>query len=231
MTLLEWFKPSPEELWALMISLRVAGWCVLVTAVPGIFLGWLLARKKFRGRILLEVLIHMPLVLPPVVVGYLLLSLMGNRGPAGWLGLHVAFTWQAAVIASAVMGFPLMVRSVRLAIEMVDWRLEQAARTLGAGPLRVFFTLTLPLAFPGVVTGLILAFARSLGEFGATLIFAGNIEGQTRTLSLAVFTYAQRPDGDAQAMRLVVISIGVSFAALLLSEWLAARGRARLEGP
>lgn len=213
---------------ALLLSLRVAGWSVVIMLVPGIAVAWLLARKRFPGKVLLDALVHLPLALPPVVVGYLLLLALGRRG---WIGgaLHdywaidIAFTWKGAAIASAVMGFPLLVRGVRLAIELVDQRIEQAARTLGASPMRVFFTITLPLAMPGVVAGLMLAFARSLGEFGATITFAGNIEGMTRTLPVAIFTYTQMPGGDAPALRLALISIGVSFAALVVSELLARR--------
>ena len=167
---------------------------------------------------------HLPLVLPPVVVGYMLLLLLGRRGLIGRpLGLDVAFTWKAAAIAAAAMGFPLLVRATRLAIEMTDVRLEQAARTLGAGGLRVFFTVTLPMAAPGVLAGVVLAFARSLGEFGATITFAGNIPGATRTLPVAIYTYTQVPGGDGPALRLTVIAVVVSLAALVGSEVLARR--------
>jgi molybdate transport system permease protein len=174
--------------------------------------------------------VHLPLVLPPVVVGYLLLAVLGRRGIIGaWLheglGIDIAFTVTAAMVAAAAMGFPLLVRSVRLAIELVDVRLEQAARTLGATPWRVFMTITLPLALPGVLAGCMLAFARSLGEFGATITFAGNIQGETRTLPVAVFTSMQQVDGDAAAFRLVVVSIALSIAALVLSEVLVRRMR------
>ena len=196
--------------------------------LPGIGVAWLLARKQFYGKVLLDALIHLPLVLPPVVVGYLLLMCFGRRGwIGGWLhenfGIDIAFTWKAAAIAAAVMGFPLLVRAVRLAIELVDVRIEQAARTLGASPWRVFFTITLPLSLPGVLAGAVLAFARSLGEFGATITFAGNIEGVTRTLPVAVFTYTQVPGGDGPAMRLVLISVALSLIALVGSELLARR--------
>jgi molybdate transport system permease protein len=202
-------------------------------SVPGVAVAWLLARREFRGKVLLDALVHLPLVLPPVVVGYLLLLALGRRGWLGrWLhdalGVDVAFTWKAAALAAAVMGFPLLVRSVRLAIELVDVRLEQAARTLGAGPLRLFWTVTLPLAYPGLVTGAVLAFARSLGEFGATITFAGNIEGVSRTLPVAIYTSMQTPGGDASALRLVLISLAVSLAALLCSELMARRVRLRL---
>ena len=219
---------SPAETTALLLSVKVALWCTVITCVPGIFVGWLLARKKFIGKSLLDSLVHLPLVLPPVVPGYLLLIMLGSQGIIGkWLhqslGITIAFTWIGAVIASAVMAFPLMVRAVRLAIAQVDKGLESAAKTLGASPLRVFFTITFPLSLPGILTGLILAFSRSLGEFGATITFVGNIEGETRTLPLAIYTYTQIPDGDLQAMRLVILSITLALAALFASELLERR--------
>ena len=222
-----------EEWSAVRLSLQVAVWCVVVSLVPGVLVGWLLARRRFPGRALLDAVVHLPLVLPPVVTGYVLLLILGRNGAlGGWLervlGVRIAFTWVAAVIASAVMGFPLLVRAVRLAIELIDQRVEQAAATLGASPTRVFMTVTIPLALPGILTGLILAFARSLGEFGATITFAGNVADETRTLPLAVFTYASQPDGDAPALRLVVLSIALSLLALLASEWLARRAARRL---
>ncbi len=224
---------SPEEWSALWLSLQVAAWSVAMMTLPGIALAWVLARKQFRGKVLVDALVHLPLVLPPVVVGYLLLAVLGRRGAVGrWLseslGVDIAFTWRAAAIAAAIMGFPLLVRSARLAMELVDQRVEQAARTLGASPLRVFMTITLPLSFSGLLTGVILAFARSLGEFGATITFAGNIEGETRTLPVAIFTYMQVPGGDAPAMRLVFISVIVSVLALSCAELLARRNRRRL---
>jgi len=224
---------SEAEWTALRLSVVVAMWAVVGMAVPGILCGWLLARRQFRGKSLLDAVVHLPLVLPPVVTGYVLLLLLGrNSAIGGWLsstfGLEIAFTTAAAVIAAAVMGFPLMVRAVRLGVEAVDRRVEQAASTLGAGPLRVFATVTMPLALPGILTGIVLAFARSLGEFGATITFASNIEGETRTLPLALFTYTQMPGGDAPAMRLVVISIAASLFALLVSEILARRVARRL---
>lgn len=221
---------TSEELSALGLSIRVAVMCAGVSAVPGIAVGWLLARRQFPGKSVVDGLVHLPLVLPPVVVGYLLLIVLGRNRPVGrWLheqaGIDIAFTWWAAVVASAVMGFPLLVRAVRLSIELIDPALERAAATLGASPARVFFTVTLPLSVPGIVTGLLLSFARSLGEFGATITFAGNIAGQTRTLPLALFTYTQIEGGEAAALRLVAISIALSFFALLLSEALARRVR------
>ncbi|MAD20366.1 MAG: molybdate ABC transporter permease subunit [Planctomycetaceae bacterium] len=220
--------PSNEEWSAILLSLKVAVVAVLVMLPPGVACGWLLARRRFPGRSVLDAAIHLPLVLPPVVVGYLLLLSIGRRGwLGGWLfehfGMDLAFTWKAAAIASTVMGFPLLVRAVRLAIVAVDPRLESAAATLGAGPVRVFLTVTLPLAVPGVLAGIVLAFARSLGEFGATIMVAGNIEGVTRTIPLAIYTEVQTPGGDAGAMRLVLIAIVVSFAALLASELLSRR--------
>ena len=225
---------TSEEWQVLALSARVAAVCVLVLALPGIALGWLLARKQFRGKVLLDALLHAPLVMPPVVTGYLLLVLLGRRGClGGWLydhwGIAFAFTWKAAVVASAIMALPLMVRAVRLAIELVDRRLEDAAHTLGADPLETFATVTLPLALPGVLTGLILSFARSLGEFGATMVFAGNIAGETRTLPLAIYAYMQVPGGEGAALRLVVISLVIAMAALVLSEMLARRMR-RFQG-
>ena len=201
---------------------------MVATCIPGIFIGWLLARKSFFGKSLLESIVHLPLVLPPVVPGYLLLILLGNQGILGkWLhqslGITVAFTWVGAVIASAVMAMPLMVRAVRLAVIQVDSGLEAAARTLGASSLRVFFSVTLPLSAPGIITGLILAFSRSLGEFGATITFVGNIEGETRTLPLAIYTYTQTPGGDVQALRLVILSVALALAALFASELMERR--------
>jgi molybdate transport system permease protein len=225
---------TPEELSALGLSLKVGLWCTALVAGPGILLGWLLARVQFTGKAIVDGLIHLPLVLPPVVPGYLLLLLLGKQGPLGhWLydtwGITLVFTWQGAVIASAMMALPLMVRAVRLAVSLVEPRLEDAARTLGAGPLRVWLTVTLPLAAPGILAGLVLAFARSLGEFGATVTFVGNVAGETRTLPLAIYTYTQIPGADEPALRLVVISILLALVALWLSE-LGSRRVERLLG-
>lgn len=227
---------SAEEWTVLAITLRVTAWSTAAMLIPGIVIAHLLARKRFFGRTLLDAVVHLPLVLPPVVVGYGLLLLFGRAGwIGGWLersfGLQIAFTWKAAAIASAIMGFPLLVRTARLAIEMVDTKLEQAAATLGAGPLRVMLTVTLPLALPGIAAGLVLAAARSMGEFGATITFAGNIEGQTRTLPLAIFTSEQTPGGDAAALRLVAISVAVSLLAVVASELLVRRWSRRHAGP
>ncbi len=220
---------------AVLISLKVGILCILLIAVPGIAMAWLLARLDFKGKSFIEALIHAPLVLPPVVTGYLLLMLLGKKGWLGsildqWLGISLAFNTFAAVIAAAVMSFPLLVRSVRLAIELVDPNLEVAASTLGASPLRVFFTITLPLAAPGLATGLTLAFARGLGEFGATMTFAGNIQGETRTIPLAVFSYMQIPGRERDAMILCLMSVALSVGALLISEWWARRMKLRLKG-
>jgi len=211
------------EIEALSLSLRVALWSVFASLPLGIMAAWVLARREFPGKGLINGLIHLPLVLPPVVVGYVLLILLGRKGAVGaWLydvfGLTVAFTWKGAAIASAVMAFPLMVRAIRLSIEGVDQNLEAAARTLGASPMRVFGTITLPLIAPGILTGVILAFARSLGEFGATITFVSNIPGETRTLPLAVFSMVESPGGEDAAFRLVVISVVLAMAALMGSE-------------
>lgn len=224
---------SPEELSALWLSLKVGLWCVVGSVIPGVACGWLMARRQFVGKPIVDALIHLPLVVPPVVTGYLLLVLLGRNGMLGrplreWLGLEIAFTWVAAALASAVMGFPLLVRATRLAIELVDPHMEEAARTLGASGLRVFLTVTLPLAFPGVMAGMVLCFARSLGEFGATIMFAGNIAGQTRTLPLALYTATQVPGGEGTAMRLVVISLALAVAALIASEFMARKVARRL---
>jgi len=224
---------GPEEWQALALSLRVGAWSVAVSLPLGIALAWLLCRRSFPGKSLVDGLVHLPLVLPPVVVGYVLLILLGRKGVIGeplyeLLGITVAFKWQGAAVASAVMGFPLMVRAIRLSLEAVDRGLEDAARTLGAGPMSVFATVTLPLIMPGVLTGAILSFARSLGEFGATITFVSNIPGETRTLPVALYTYTQVPGGDAPALRLAAISVVLSLGALLASELLARRIQARL---
>ncbi len=224
---------TPLETEALALSLRVAFWSVLLSLPLGIAIAWLLARRDFLGKQLVNGLIHLPLVLPPVAIGYLLLLLFGRRGPLGiflygTFGITVAFSWKGAAIASAVMAFPLMVRAIRLSIEAVDRRLEAAARTLGAGRVRVFLTITLPLALPGVLTGAILGFARSLGEFGATIAFVSNIPGETRTLPLALYTLSQTAGGEAGALRLVVVSFLLAMAALIASELLARRLLGRL---
>jgi molybdate transport system permease protein len=229
------FQLSPSEIEALRLSLWVSGWALAGSLPVGIVTAWVLARLDFPGKRLVDGMIHLPLVLPPVVIGYLLLVLLGRRGLIGGmlydhLGITIAFTWKGAAVAAAVMAFPLLVRAVRLSIEGVDRRLENAARTLGAGPLRIFFTITLPLAVPGIITGTILAFARSLGEFGATITFVSNIRGETQTLPLALYTLTQMPDGETGAMRLCVIAIVLAMAALVGSEWLDRRFAAYIRG-
>ena len=221
---------TPLEREALGLSLTVAFWSVLASLPLGLATAWLLARREFYGKALLNGLVHLPLVVPPVVVGYLLLLLFGRRGPLGaWLydafGVTVAFTWKGAALAAAVMAFPLMVRAMRLSLEAVDRRLEAAARTLGARRLEVFLTVTLPLMSPGILAGTILAFARSLGEFGATITFVSNIPGETRTLPLALYSLTQTPDGETGALRLTAIAVVLAFASLAASEFLARRIR------
>jgi molybdate transport system permease protein len=226
------FELTPLEIEALELSVRVALWSVAASLPFGLAMAWLLARYEFFGKTLVNGLVHLPLVLPPVVVGYVLLVLFGRQGPLGaWLydslGITLAFNWKGAAVAAAVMAFPLMVRAIRLSIEAVDRKLETAARTLGASRVNVFLTITLPLILPGVVAGAMLAFARSLGEFGATITFVSNIPGETRTLPLALYSLIQTPGGEAGAFRLVVLSVLLSLAALGLSEALARRLRAR----
>jgi len=227
------FTFSAAEIAALVLSAKVALFCTLLIAMPGVAVAWLLARKSFFGKSLLDSVVHMPLVLPPVVPGFLLLLVLGSQGLIGkWLneafGITIAFTWVGAVVASAVMAFPLMVRSARLAISQVDIGLEKAAQSLGANPFKVFWSVTLPLSMPGILTGLILAFSRSLGEFGATITFVGNIEGETRTLPLAIYTYTQVPGGDLPAMRLVILSMLIAIAALMISEVLERKAARRV---
>jgi molybdate transport system permease protein len=227
------FVLSHSEVEALTLSVKVATFCTLLICIPAIAVAWLLAKKAFIGKSLLDGLVHIPLILPPVVPGFLLLILLGNQGLVGkWLhetfGITIAFTWMGAVIASAVMAFPLMVRSTRQAISQVDTKLEIAAQSLGASPLKVFFSVTLPLAIPGVITGLILAFSRSLGEFGATITFVGNVEGETRTLPLAIYSYTQTPDGDLAAMRLVILSVMIALAAIVFSNYLERKAAKKL---
>ena len=225
---------SQTEWMAVWLSLKVALGVSLTVMVPAVFFGWLLARREFRGRLLIESLIHAPLVMPPVVTGYLLLVLFGRNGPVGsWLdqtfGWQLVFTWQGAVLASGVVALPLAVRSVRLAVSMVDRHLEEAAYTLGYSPLKTVFSITLPLAWPGILGGILLAFSRSLGEFGATITFAGNMEGMTQTLPLAIYSALQVPGGETQAMRLVGFSIGLSLISLLLSEIMVQWTKLRLK--
>ncbi|MFB0490372.1 molybdate transport system permease protein [Methylobacterium sp. OAE515] len=218
---------TPEEWTAVALSLRVAAVATLASLGPGLAVAWLLARRRFPGRALLDGLVHLPLILPPVVTGYLLLLTFGRRGLFGSalaeIGLVFSFRWTGAALACAIMGFPLMVRAMRLSIEAVDRRLEQAAATLGASPLAVFLTVTVPLSLPGCIAGAVLAFAKAMGEFGATITFVSNIPGETQTLPSAIYTLTQVPGGEGPALRLTLISIALSVTALLVSEFLAAR--------
>lgn len=227
------FALTPFEIGAIQLSLKVAGLALLGCLPMGLLAAWVLARCDFYGKSLLNGFIHLPLVLPPVVVGYLLLVLFGKQGALGrWLWetfeVSIAFSWKGAAVAAGIMAFPLMVRSIRLSLELVDTGLEDAARTLGASPKWVFITITLPLILPGLLTGTILTFARSLGEFGATITFVSNIPGETQTLPLALYRLTQAPDGDLGALRLVVISVVISLAALIASEALSRRINNRL---
>ena len=223
---------SPEAWEAVRLSLRVALVATAASLPFGILAAYALARWRFPGRGLLNGLIHLPLVLPPVVTGYLLLLAFGPQGPLGrllgTLGIEVAFRWTGAALAAGIMAFPLMVRAIRLSIEAVDPRLEAAAATLGRPPVAVFRTVTLPLALPGVVAGAILAFAKAMGEFGATITFVANIPGETRTLATAIYTFLQVPGEEGAAVRLALLSVAIAMAALLLSEWLARRVAARV---
>ncbi len=219
---------SPLESEALLLSIKVATWAVACSLPFAVAAAWLLARYRFPGKSLIDGIIHLPLVLPPVVVGYLLLVAFGRQGLVGsWLydlfGITLVFSWRGAAVAAGVMAFPLTVRAIRLAFESRDQSLEAAARTLGAGPWDTFFTVTLPLAAPGVVTGIILGYARCLGEFGATITFASNVPGATRTLPLAIYSVLQTPSGEVQALRLALVSIAVAVAAIAASEILARR--------
>ncbi len=227
---------SPEEWRAVALSLRVSFWAVLASLPFGIFVAYALARWRFPGKQVLNGLVHLPLILPPVVTGYLLLLTFGRRGWAGqmldeWFGIVFAFRWTGAALAAAVMAFPLMVRAIRLAIEAVDPRLEEAAGTLGAPRLWVLATVTLPLILPGIIAGVILAFAKAMGEFGATITFVSNIPGQTQTLPSAIYSFMQVPGGEAQAARLVAVAIAIAMAALLLSEWISRAVARRIAGP
>ena len=226
---------SPDDWEVIRLSLKVAIVGVVLTLPVAFALAYVLARGRFPGRILLDAVVHLPLVLPPVVTGWILLILFGRAGPiGGWLdrafGVTLMFRWTGAALAAAVMALPLMVRAMRLSIEAVDRRLEGAARSLGASPWRAFRTVTLPLSLPGVWAGLVLGFARSLGEFGATISFVSNIPGQTRTLPIAIYTALQLPDGDSAIVRLALVSVALSLGALIASEWLVRRqgGRAHV---
>lgn len=226
---------SPQDWTAVALSLRIATVATLVSLPFGIAIATLLARRNFWGKTLVDAIIYLPLVLPPVVTGYLLLITLGRHGPVGafladHFGIVFAFRWTGAVISCGVMAFPLMVRAIRLSIEAIDRRLEDAAATLGAGPFWNFATVTLPLALPGIIAGAMLAFARALGEFGATITFVSNIPGETQTISAAIYTLTQVPGGDSAALSLVVVAVVISLAALVASEWLARRATARLHG-
>ena len=225
---------GPEEWQAVVLSLKVALWATVLSLPLAIAVAYALARGRFWGHGLLNGLVHLPLVLPPVVTGYLLLLFFGSQGLGGRvleaIGLPLAFRWTGAVLAAAIMAFPLVVRAVRLSIEAVDPRLEAAAATLGASPLRVFFTVTLPMAIPGVLAGAVLGFAKAMGEFGATITFVSNIPGETQTLPSAVYSFLQVPGGESAAVKLVIIAVAVAMGALLLSEWLARRMARKVSG-
>ncbi|MGB1972899.1 MAG: molybdate ABC transporter permease subunit [Vibrio toranzoniae] len=226
---------SEYEYQALMLSLKVAGFAILWLIPIGIGLAWLLAKKQFFGKSIVESFVHLPLVLPPVVIGYLLLVMMGRQGIIGsWInevfGIVFSFSWKGAALACVVVALPLMVRSIRLSLETVDSKLEEAAATLGASPIRVFFTITLPLMLPGIITGTMLSFARSLGEFGATISFVSNIPGETQTIPLAMYTFIETPGAEMEAARLCAISIVIALGSLMLSEWLNKKSAQRLGG-
>ncbi len=226
---------TPDEWVAIRLSLRIAIVATVVALPFGIATAWVLARKDFWGKALVDGVVHLPLVLPPVVTGYLLLISFGRRGPIGafladYFGIVFSFRWTGAALACGIMGFPLLVRPIRLAIEAIDRRLEDAAATLGADRLWIFLTVTLPLALPGLIAGFVLCFAKALGEFGATITFVANIPGETQTISAAIFTFTQIPGGDAAAGRLVLVAIAIALAALVVSEWLARRAGMRFHG-
>jgi molybdate transport system permease protein len=229
------FDLTPDEWIAIHLSIRIAVVATVVALPFGIAVAWVLARKDFWGKSLFDGIVHLPLVLPPVVTGYLLLISFGRRGPIGAFladnfGIVFSFRWTGAALACGVMAFPLLVRAIRLSFEAIDRRLEDAAGTLGASPFRTFLTVTLPLALPGVIAGMVLCFAKALGEFGATITFVSNIPGETQTLSAAIYTLTQVPGGDAAAFRLVVVAIVISLAALVVSEWFARRAGMRYHG-
>jgi len=226
---------TPDQWSAVALSLKVSFWATLLSLPVGVAVAYVLARHEFWGKQVLNGLVHLPLILPPVVTGYLLLLVFGRRGPIGEFleqafGLVFAFRWTGAALAAAVMAFPLMVRAIRLAIEAVDPKLEQAAATLGASRLWVFATVTLPLILPGIIAGAILAFAKAMGEFGATITFVSNIPGQTQTLPSAIYSFLQVPGGDTQAMQLVLIAVLIAFLALFLSEWVGRSVARRIAG-
>jgi molybdate transport system permease protein len=226
---------TPDEWTAIELSLRIAIVATVVSLPFGLAIAWLLARKDFWGKSVVDGVVHLPLVLPPVVTGYLLLISFGRKGPIGSFldhafGIVFSFRWTGAALACGVMGFPLLVRAIRLSLESIDRKLEDAAATLGASRLWVFATVTLPLALPGVIAGMVLCFAKALGEFGATITFVSNIPGETQTLSAAIYTYTNVPGGDAAAGRLVLVAIALALAALIASEWFARRAGLRYHG-
>lgn len=225
---------GPEEWRAVALSLQVSLWATLASLPLGVFVAYALARWSFPGKQLLNGLVHLPLILPPVVTGYLLLLTLGTRGPVGSIladwGIVLAFRWTGAAVAAGIMAFPLMVRAIRLSIEAIDPKLEQAGATLGASPVWVFATVTLPMALPGILAGSILAFAKAMGEFGATITFVSNIPGQTRTIPSAIYAFLQVPGGEGSAMKLVIVSVVVAMSALLLSELVGRRIAARVGG-
>jgi molybdate transport system permease protein len=226
---------SPDEWTAVALSLRIASVATVVSLPFGIAIAYVLARKRFWGKSLLDAIIYLPLVLPPVVTGYLLLITLGRRALVGafladHFGIVLSFRWTGAVVSCGVMAFPLMVRAIRLSIEAIDRRLEEAGMTLGADRFWTFVSITLPLTLPGIIAGMMLAFARALGEFGATITFVSNIPGETQTISAAIYTLTQVPGGDVAALHLVIVAVIISFAALFASEWLARRAAARLHG-
>jgi molybdate transport system permease protein len=230
-----WLDLSPDEWTAVRLSLWVSVWATVFALPFGIAVAYVLARKEFWGKALLDGLVHLPLELPPVVTGYLLLLVFGRHAPVGafladHLGIVFAFRWTGATLSCGIMSFPLMVRAIRLSIEAIDQRLEDASATLGANAFWVFATVTLPLALPGIIAGAVLGFARALGEFGATITFVSNIPGETQTITSAIYTLTQVPGGDANALRLVVVAVVISLAALIVSEWFARRAGARAHG-
>ncbi|MDQ6433279.1 molybdate ABC transporter permease subunit [Mesorhizobium sp. LHD-90] len=231
---MEWLHLSPDEWNAVRLSIKVSTWATVVALPFGIAIAYALARREFWGKSLVNGIVHLPLILPPVVTGYLLLITFGRRGPVGslldqYFGIVFSFRWTGAALACGVMAFPLMVRAIRLSIEAVDKKLEAAAGTLGANPLWVFATITLPLIFPGIIAGMVLSFAKAMGEFGATITFVSNIPGETQTLPSAIYTFTQVPGGDLGALRLTLVSIVIAMVALIASEVLARRISRRLD--
>jgi molybdate transport system permease protein len=229
------FDLSPQEWTAVQLSLRIAFWATLVALPFGVAVAWLLARKNFWGRSIVDGIVHLPLVLPPVVTGYLLLISFGRRAPIGaflaeHLGIVLSFRWTGAALACGIMGFPLLVRAIRLSFEAIDPKLEDAAATLGANRAWVFMTVSLPLALPGIIAGMVLCFAKALGEFGATITFVSNIPGETQTISAAIYSLTQVPGGDAAAARLVIVAVALALIALVVSEWFARRAGTRFHG-